>query len=276
VFAQADRPSNGEFPEKMSQELKTNSILAPDEPPAYEIAPGDSVSPYVVICDHASRRLPRALGTLGVTEVDLASHIAWDIGILGVAGRLVQALNAFFIFQNYSRLVIDCNRPLSAPDSIAQKSAGVDVPGNRDLSSDARELRQTSVFWPYHDQIQAELDRRERALLPTILVLMHSFTPVFMGNARPWHVGVLYNRDSRIAAPLLELLRSDASLVVGDNQPYAVSDTSDYSIVVHGERRGLPHVEIEIRQDLICEAELQAAWAVRLEKLLLGAAESLR
>ena len=164
--------------------------------------------------------------------------------------------------------MVDCNRPLSAPDSIVQISAGIDVPGNRGLSSAERQSRVASVFQPYHDQIQAEIDRRERAGLPTILVLMHSFTPVFMSNARPWHVGVLYNRDSRIAAPLLRLLRSEASLVVGDNQPYAVNDTSDYSIVMHGERRGLPHVEIEIRQDLICDAALQGAWAERLEILL--------
>ena len=260
----------------MGQELKTNSLLALDEPPAYEITRGDGDSPYLVISDHASRRIPRALGNLGVGEADLASHIAWDLGILGVARQLARSLGAFFIFQNYSRLVIDCNRPLSAPDSIAQKSAGVDIPGNQDLSSADRELRKACVFQPYHDQIQSEIDRRERAGLQTILVSMHSFTPVFMGTARPWHVGVLYNREKRVALPLLQLLRSDVSLVVGDNQPYAVSDTSDYSIVVYGERRGVPHVEIEIRQDLICEAELQGAWAERLVTLLLRATESLR
>jgi len=199
----------------MGQELKTNSLLALDEPPAYEITRGDGGSPYLVICDHASHRLPRALGNLGLCEADLATHIAWDIGILGVARCLAQSLKAFFIFQNYSRLVIDCNRPLSAPDSIAQKSAEVDIPGNQNLSSADRELRQASVFQPYHDQIQAEVDRRERAGLQTILVSMHSFTPVFMGTARPWHVGILYNREKRLALPLLQLLRSDAFLVVG-------------------------------------------------------------
>lgn len=260
----------------MGQKLETNSLLARDEPPAYEITRGGGDSPYLVICDHASRRLPRALGNLGLCEADLATHIAWDIGILGVARLLAHSLKAFFIFQNYSRLVIDCNRPLSAPDSIAKRSAGVDIPGNQDLSSAQRDMRVSCVFQPYHDQIQAEIDRRERAGLQTILVSMHSFTPVFMGAARPWHVGILYNREKRLALPLLQLLRSDASLVVGDNQPYAVSDSSDYSIVVYGERRGLPHVEIEIRQDLICDAGLQQGWAERLEVLLLSATESLR
>ncbi len=264
--------------QRVRSELKRfrESLLDPDEPPAYEIARGDGASPFLVVCDHASRRIPRSLGNLGLGEADLASHIAWDIGILGVSRRLAQALRAFFIFQNYSRLVVDCNRPLSAPDSIAPKSAGIDVPGNWDVSSANRELRVASVFRPDHDQIQAEIDRRERTAQPTILVLMHSFTPVFMGNARPWHAGVLYNRDCRLAAQILKSLRGDASLVVGDNQPYAVSDTSDYTIVMHGERRGLPHVEIEIRQDLICDVRLQGAWAERLEELLLRAAESLQ
>jgi predicted N-formylglutamate amidohydrolase len=212
---------------------------------------------------------------LGLAEADLASHIAWDIGIRGVATILAQSLQAFAIFQNYSRLVIDCNRPLNAPDSIVVRTAGVDVPGNRDLRAAIREQRIASVFRPYHEQIRSELDRREQLGLPTIVVAMHSFTPVFMGSPRPWHAGVLYNRDQRLALPLLDLLRSDQTLVIGDNQPYVVTDNSDYSVVEYGERRGHPHVELEIRQDLIANAEGQSAWAERLGALLMKASATL-
>ena len=252
-----------------------STLLEPDEPAPFEIIPGDGTSPFVFVCDHAGRRLPRVLGDLGLSECDLASHIAWDIGIRGVVTRLAQSLAAFAIFQTYSRLVIDCNRPLDAPDSIAVQSAGVEIPFNRDLTAAAREQRIASVFRPYHEQIQLELDRRAQTGQFTIVVAMHSFTPVFRGTPRPWHAGVLYNREERLARPLLNLLRSDTSLVVGDNQPYAVSDTSDYSIVTYGERRGHPHVEIEIRQDLIADAGGQRAWADRLRSLLLKASAGL-
>lgn len=251
------------------------SLLESDEPTAFEIFEDGGESPFVFICDHASRRIPRALGTLGLSDADLASHIAWDLGILGVAHRLAGSLRALLISQNYSRLVIDCNRPLNAPDSIVQQTAGIDVPGNQDLSLADRELRAASVFRPYHEQIQAELDRRCRTLRPTILIAMHSFTPVFMGTPRPWQIGVLYHRDPRVARPLLNLLRSDGTLVVGDNQPYAVNDASDYSIVTYGERRGIFHVEIEVRQDLILDAGSQREWAERLETLLRAACDSL-
>jgi predicted N-formylglutamate amidohydrolase len=219
--------------------------------------------------------LPRALGDLGVSEEDRASHIAWDIGIREVAASLAASLGAFLVVQNYSRLVIDCNRPLGAPDSIVTRSAGVDVPGNRGLTEAEREQRITEVFRPYHAQIQAELDRREKAHKGSILVAMHSFTPVFMGVARPWHVGILYNRDKRLAHSMLQLLRSDTTLVVGENQPYAVSDTSDYSIVTYGERRHISHVEIEIRQDLIIDVALQQNWAQRIRQLLVQAVGSI-
>jgi len=252
------------------------ALFDADEPAAFDSAAGDDDSPFVIVCDHAGRRLPRALGSLGLSDVDLISHIAWDIGIEGVARRLAKSLRAFLILQIYSRLVIDCNRPLSAPDSIARSSAGIPIPGNQSLSPEQVELRVAGVFRPYHEQIEAELLRRDRLGLSTIVVAMHSFTPVFMGTPRPWHTGVLYNRDVRLATPVLQLLRSDATLVVGDNQPYSVHDLSDYSIVQYGEKRGHPHVEVEIRQDLIAEAAGQESWAERLACTLLKASEPFR
>ena len=250
-------------------------LLARDEPTAFECIAGRDASPFVLIADHAGCRVPRTLGNLGLTAADLASHIAWDIGIEGTSRLLAQALGACLIMQRYSRLVIDCNRPLESPDSIAKRSAGIEIPSNLDLMPLDVKRRTETIFRPYHDCIESELNRRGQRALKTVFVAMHSFTPDFMGSRRRWHVGVLYQRDNRLAKHLLKALRSDSSLEVGDNQPYAVSDLSDYSIVWHGERRGMPHVEIEIRQDLISDPEGQRIWAERLQGILSGAAGAL-
>lgn len=251
-------------------------LLDPDEPPPFEVAGRGGRSPFLIVCDHAGRRLPRALGALGLSEAALTTHIAWDIGAGGVAQRLATALDAFMIRQPYSRLAIDCNRPLDAADSITKVSERTIIPGNQHLPPGAAEARARQIFEPYHQQIRGELDLRRDSGRAAILVTVHSFTPVFLDVARPWHVGILYNRDARLAEPLLGLLREEGDLVVGRNQPYAVSDFSDFAVVQHGEKRGVPCVEIEMRQDLIASAEGQSAWAERLARLLPIAARSLR
>jgi predicted N-formylglutamate amidohydrolase len=243
-------------------------LLAQDEVAPLEVQSGNRDSPFLIICDHAGNLIPRSLGGLGLPAAELERHIAWDIGAGAVARRLGAALGAHTVWQRYSRLVIDCNRPLDARDSIARRSENTVVPGNQDVGPAAAEERAREIFHPYHDEIGGALDRRKAEGRSTVLVAMHSFTPVFMEVARPWHVGVLYNRDSRVAHPLLQALRDEGDLVVGDNQPYAVGDLTDYSIVNHGERRGLPHVELEIRQDLIAHEEGQQAWAERFARLL--------
>jgi predicted N-formylglutamate amidohydrolase len=146
-------------------------------------------------------------------------------------------------------------------------SEDTSIPGNAHLSQAEREQRIAEIYRPYHDRIAAELDRRQAGGIPTLLVAIHSFTPVYRGVARPWHAGMLYNRDNRLALTMMELLRAEG-LVVGDNQPYAVSDESDYTIPVHAEKRGLPYGEIEIRQDLIADEAGQAEWAERIARLL--------
>ena len=242
-------------------------ILAEDEAAPFEVQEGDGRSPVFIICDHAGRLIPRSLGSLGLTEDQLASHIGWDIGAVGVARRLGALLGARTVWQRYSRLVIDCNRPLQAADSITPRSERTVIPGNQSVAPGAAEERAQEVFHPYHQEIRTTLDQRQAAGRPTVLVAMHSFTPIFLGRVRPWHVGVLYNRDSRVAGPLLAALREEGDLVVGDNEPYAVGDLTDYSIVQHGERRGIPHVEIEIRQDLIADEQGQQSWAERFSRL---------
>jgi len=244
------------------------TLLASDEPPPFSVSHAEGASPFFLTGDHAGKRLPRRLGDLGLPDSELQRHIAWDIGAAGLARALADRLDAFLILQTYSRLAIDCNRPVDVPSSIVTLSEATAIPGNRDLPPADAAARAAAIFWPYHDRIVAELERRRSAGRPTVLIAMHSFTPAFKGVARPWHVGVLYNRDARLARPLLDLLRGEGDLVVGDNEPYAISDDSDYGIPVHGERRGIPHVELEIRQDLIADAAGQRAWAARLARLL--------
>jgi predicted N-formylglutamate amidohydrolase len=191
-----------------------------------------------------------------------------DIGIAGLGRLLADALDAMLIQQNYSRLVIDCNRPLDAATSISDISEHTPIPGNVGLSQGARAARAREIFWPYHQRIEAELDRRRQTGCPAALISLHSFTPAFEGATRPWHAGVLYNRDPRFAHHLMALLNAEESLFVGDNAPYIVSDLSDYTIPVHAERRGLHHVLIEIRQDLIASENGKRNWAARLARLL--------
>ncbi|WP_428392898.1 N-formylglutamate amidohydrolase [Lichenicoccus sp.] len=238
----------------------------------------DSVVPFVLVSDHAGRAIPQSLGTLGLCDTDRARHIAWDIGVAGLGERLSDLLGATLVAQAYSRLVIDCNRRPGHPTSIASVSDSTPVPGNEGLRQDQRAAREHAIFAPYHAAIATGLDTRRAAGQPTVLVALHSFTPRLRtpsrptpGDAdghRPWHVGVLHNHDPRFALILRDLLAAEGELVVGNNAPYALSDDDDYTVPVHGEQRGLPHVEIEIRQDLIADADGEAAWAARLARLL--------
>jgi len=243
-------------------------LLGAGDPPAFTVHNGGGRSPWLLIADHAGQRVPRALHDLGLAQSELDRHIGWDIGIAGVTAQLATALDAVAITQTYSRLVIDCNRPHASPTLIAERSDGTEVPGNADLDAAQRQQRIDEIFVPYHARIVQELDARLAQARPTLLVAMHSFTPAMGGIARPWHAGVLYHRDTRLAHALRDALQAEGDLVVGDNQPYAVSDSSDYAVPVYGEGRGLPHVELEIRQDLIADESGQLLWAQRLARLL--------
>jgi len=238
------------------------SLLGSDEPPPVELVNADGHSSAVLVCDHASNRVPRLLGSLGLDAVQLADHIGWDPGAADVARRLSTLLDAPLILSGYSRLVIDCNRPLHSAGSIAEQSDGVPVPGNRGLSPLERENRINALFRPYHDAIDRLLDGRTRR--PRLLLSIHSFTPVLNGRPRPWQIGVSHWRDRRLAALMLGVLAHCGEFTVGDNAPYPIDAEIDYTIPVHGEARGLPSVMIEIRQDGIQTAAGAAAWAARL------------
>jgi predicted N-formylglutamate amidohydrolase len=219
-------------------------------------------------CDHYGRLIPAVLGDLGLPESELKRHIAWDIGIAGVAEMLSAQLDAHLVVQRYSRLVIDCNRPPGVASSVPIISEATTIPGNEGIARDMAELRRAQIFDPYHHRIDEIIDQRRHRNMPTILVSLHSYTPVYAGIARPWHIGTLYQRDKVLPPLLLQCLRAEPDLVVGDNEPYAVSDETDYTIPVHGEARGLMNTGIEIRQDLISDQAGEKHWADRLTRIL--------
>ncbi len=243
-------------------------LLAADEPSAVIECGRQGKSNFVIVVDHASRRIPRALSDLGLPAAELQRHIAWDIGALGVARRMAAALDAPLVAQNYSRLVIDCNRDPSVATSIPTVGEAIEIPGNKGLRADEVAARRAEIFDPYHAHVRALLDERAAAGRPTILVAQHSMTDIFNGVRREMHAAVLYNRDRRFAGLVLDQLRSEPALLIGDNEPYFVSDDTDYTVPHHGEARGLPHVEIEIRQDLITDDAGQDEWARCLTRVL--------
>lgn len=240
------------------------TLLDADEPPAWATHNTCGTGNAVVVCDHASNRIPRCLDGLGLSAVELEGHIAWDPGALDVARRLAEALDAPLVASAYSRLVIDCNRPLASDESVPSSSDGVIVPGNRSINTADRALRTAALFHPYHRAIAGVLDRHAAAGRPSLLLSVHSFTPVLNGRRRPWQIGFAYGRDARLALLLLDAFARQDDTVVGHNQPYRVEDAFDYTIPTHGEQRRLPHVLIEIRQDLLTTPERCAAWAARL------------
>jgi predicted N-formylglutamate amidohydrolase len=253
-----------------------DDLLTPDEPAPVRLLRPEGASDFLLTADHAGRLIPRRLGTLGLDEIERGRHIAWDIGIAAVTEELAKVLDATSALQVYSRLVIDCNRAPAHPTSIPAISELTPIPGNENLSADARAARKHAVFDPYHAAINRLIDERVAARRRTVLIAMHSFTPVFKGVSRTIEIGVLYHYETRLSRIMLDLLRAEGDLVVGANEPYAITGDSDYTVPVHGEARGLDHVEIEIRQDLISDAAGQAAWARRMARLFIEADKRLR
>lgn len=241
-------------------------MLRASEPPPVEVVNPRGASRVLLVCDHASNRIPEALGSLGLTRSELEAHIGWDIGAADVARHLSALLDAPLVLSGYSRLVIDCNRPLHVPGSIPEVSCGVTIPGNAGLDRAAREARARTFFEPYHATISEMLDTRARAAPPgaPVLLSIHSFTPELFGTARPWPIALLYGKDTRLAHAFRDHLRGDPGLLVGDNQPYRVSIETDWTIPTHGEARGILHTAFEIRQDGVGDAAGARSWAERI------------
>lgn len=243
------------------------SLLAADEFPAVDLRDADG--PFVIVCEHASNTLPRALGSLGLAHQDLDRHIAWDPGALDVARLIASRTGSALVAQRYSRLAIDCNRDPALADAIPERSEYTDIPGNIALSPEARKSRIKAIWEPFHAALDRLVGARLRAREPTVLVTVHSFTPVYRGVSRPWHAGIISTDERHYSDRVLAALRRDPSLLVGDNEPYSARDNVDYTIRRHGRDRGLPHVMIEIRNDLLRSRAGIEAWADRLTQALL-------
>ena len=245
-----------------------NDDMTDAAPPAVTAVNEGGASPYVLLCEHASNHIPGAYAGLGVSPGDLRRHIAWDIGAAELARRLSRLLDAPLFLSGYSRLLIDCNRPLGVPTSIPTVSEATEIPGNHGLDAAERARRATAYHAPFHRRVEQALDERTGVGRPTIVVGIHSFTPVFLGERRPWHAGVLYGQAAAFGLALAARLRAEPGLCVGDNEPYRVTPDTDYTVPVHGDRRGLAAALIEVRQDLIGDDAGVGAWAARLSPAL--------
>ena len=242
--------------DKKQHILKTNSseirktLLSLDDVSPYITLNPNSITPVLLVCDHASNRFPKSLGTMGLDYLDRVSHITVDIGSRATTESLARQLNTTAILCQYSRLIVDCNRNISDNSAYLDKSDGVDIPGNQNLNDNEKEIREYEVYWPYHNAIDTQISRLKRQKVSPIIISIHSFTPVFNGNKREWEVGVLWDKDPTTARIFINKL-TEAGFLVGDNKPYSGKDPEDFTLDYHAETIGLPHVGIEIRQDLI-------------------------
>jgi predicted N-formylglutamate amidohydrolase len=246
----------------------TYPLIGRDDPPPFVILHEHGAAPALVICDHASRAFPRGMKRLGLPELPSWQHIAWDIGAGELARGLANALDAPAVLAGYSRLIVDCNRKPEDPEAFRLESDGWVVPGNASLGELERRTRLACFFDPYHEAIAAMLAGfRRRGVVPMV-VSVHTFTPEMAGTARPWHIGVLWDKDESSARRLIAGLRQVEGLVVGDNQPYSGKHPSDYTIDHHAEQAGLPHVCIEVRQDTLESPAGVERWVRLLGRLL--------
>ena len=243
-------------------------LLEGEEHPAI-VVNGEGRSPYVLICEHASNRVPKSLGTLGLSEADLSRHIAYDIGAEGVARMLSRLIDAPLVLQRYSRLAYDCNRPPESPDAMPEVSEVTAIPGNRNLSAADRLARINEIYRPFHAAVAAVLDVRAAYGTPTMVVSIHSFTPVYKGKARALELGILHDRDVRLSSSMIKNFpKIDARL----NEPYGPKDGVLHTLDLHAAPRGLKHAMIEIRNDLIAQERGQDEWAQRISVVLRQAA----
>lgn len=230
------------------------------DPAPYTLFNETGRAPVLVLCDHASNAVPSWIGDLGVSADAMESHIGWDIGALWMAERIAERAGAPGVFSAYSRLALDCNRPLSHPGLIPEASDGVAIPANAGLTAQDAGERIEKIFLPYHFAIVEQLVRFAHEGVEPLVLAVHSCTPVMNNFQRPWPIGIAHSADQRVSRPLLETLEKNGGFEVGDNEPYAVDD-ADYTVVAHGLERGLKHVLIEVRQDLIDERSGAEMWA---------------
>lgn len=257
---------------------RESSLLHESDPAPVEVYNASGPSPYVLTCEHAGRLVPRILGDLGIHGRHWERHIAWDIGAERLTRMLADLMDAPVVLQRYSRLVIDCNRPLASEELIPEVSDGTEIPANKEISAQDRDERVKDIHAPYHEAIADILDTRNQQNKPTALVAIHSFTPCLEAapSQRPWDIGLLHNRHEQLSSHVHDVLEAEAGhLEFTFNEPYRVNDHEDYTIPVHGEKRGIPHVLLEVRNDHIAEQPGQREWAELLKRVFEAAASRL-
>lgn len=246
-----------------------SGLLQPSEPSPVALVNAQGRSPFVLVCEHAGRALPAALGDLGLPAHELSRHIAWDIGAEAMAREMSARLDAPLALQHYSRLAYDCNRPPESPSAMPEVSETTLIPGNAGLSAAERKARADGLYFPFHKAVSAVIDAKIAQGVAPVLVTLHSFTPVFKGVGRAVELGLLHDADDRLARLLLALAREDnPKLDVRINEPYGPGDGVTHTLNLHGNSRGIANVMIEVRNDLITEAKGQAAWAGQLANQL--------
>lgn len=244
-------------------------LLSEDEPGPFTVINPEGMAPGVIVCDHASNRVPKSLNQLGLTEDVLNQHIAYDIGAAGVAARLSEILDTPAILANYSRLVIDLNRPTDDFTCIREISDGAVIPGNRKLEAEARHLRVHALHETYHGEVSRMIAAKRRIADAPAIISVHSCTDQMRGRKRPWHIGVLFNEDDRLSSSVIRSLRAqNPDLTIGENQPYSGLDAYGHTIETHALPPGLPNVLFEVRQDLISDPVGQSKYAETLGKAL--------
>ena len=232
-----------------NKELR-ETLLASDEPAPFVVLNPEAILPVLLVCDHASNRFPRSLGTMGLDYLDRVSHVALDIGASSVSEAVAENLGATAVLCQYSRLIVDCNRNLIDESAFLNYSDGVEIPGNHNLQNHEKEKRASEIYWPYHNAIKDQSVRLKKHGIDPVVISIHSFTPVMNGEDRKWEIGVLWDKDPVTAEIFLTRL-VEAGYFVGDNKPYSGKDPEDFTIDYHAESTGLPHVGIEISQNLI-------------------------
>lgn len=244
-------------------------LLDIHDPHPVSVTNKDSLSPFFMVCDHAGRIIPKQLGNLGLAEKDLYRHIAWDIGVKNIGEVLSVLLDATFVSQTYSRLVIDCNRSFANPTMIPEVSDDLPIPGNQNLTPAQKQLRITEIYESYHQMISQLIENRIKTNIETIFISLHSFTPEMKDSfKRPWHAGILHGQNNQFSMVFKKILEENYAYPIGDNQPYALSPKNDYTVPTHAYQRNLPYLELEIRQDLITTKDQQQEWTERLSLLL--------
>ncbi len=238
-------------------------LLRDHDPEPVCVVNADGASRYVITCEHAGREIPSQLGDLGIDDDDRNRHIAWDIGAAETAGHLSRILDAPLVMQTFSRLVIDCNRPVNADDSIPEVSDGRAIPGNEGLSMEQRAVRESEIHRPYHASVESLLSARAHRHEEPVLISFHTFTRALEvdGVFRPWDMGLLYNRDDRLAGLFDRVLcEMDHDYKIAHNEPYSVCDESDYTLPVHGESRGIHNLLLEVRNDHVADGRGHRMW----------------